>query len=114
MAKAHILSWNIFSPLGKTAKENFDALCKNRTAVKEHKDAVRSDVPFSAALFPETLPERREELFTPFESILKASIEDALKLAGVDAGDADTALILSSTKGNFSKIEAGGLTEQLK
>ena len=114
MAKAHILSWNIFSPLGKTAKENFDALCKNRTAVKEHKDAVRSDVPFSAALFPETLPERREELFTPFESILKASIEDALKLAGVDAGDADTALILSSTKGNISKIEAGGLTEELK
>ncbi|ANH82905.1 beta-ketoacyl synthase [Niabella ginsenosidivorans] len=114
MAKAHVLSQNIFSPLGPTARENFDALCKGLSAVKIYPNNIKSDVPFCAALFPENFFENIDQQFTPFEYLLKASIEDAVKIAGIDVGAADTALILSSTKGNVSKLETGGTTGTVK
>lgn len=114
MRKVYVLSQNIFSPLGKTAKENFDALCKDRTGVAIHQDPQQSDIPFCAALFDGFFLKKQHERFTRFENILAASIEDAVQLAGVDIKAADTALILSSTKGNISMLEEQPVTEVLK
>ncbi|AHF15906.1 beta-ketoacyl-[acyl-carrier-protein] synthase family protein [Niabella soli] len=114
MKKVYVLSQNIFSPLGTTAKENFDALCKNVTGVKVHQDPQQSEVPFCAALFEDLFFKKQQAPFTRFENILAASIEDAVKLAGIDTKAADTALVLSSTKGNISLLEHQPVTEVLK
>lgn len=114
MKKVFVLSQNIVSPLGSTAKENFDALCANRTAVSVHQDASRSEVPFCAALLPPAFFDTVTAPFTPFESILKDSITDAVVLAGIDPSSPDTALILSSTKGNIGLLEQQPVTGALK
>ncbi|MBZ4189813.1 beta-ketoacyl-[acyl-carrier-protein] synthase family protein [Niabella beijingensis] len=114
MRSVFVLSQNIVSPLGSTAQENFDALCADRTAVKVHQDAARSDVPFCAALFGPSFFNEEATAFTPFESLLKASVADAIRLAGIDPADPDTALILSSTKGNISLLEDHTVTVELK
>lgn len=114
MKKVFVLSQNIVSPLGSTAKENFDALCANRTAVTVHQDASRSEVPFCAALLPPAFFDTVTAPFTPFESILKDSITDAVVLAGIDPSSPDTALILSSTKGNIGLLEQQPVTGALK
>ncbi|HZX58661.1 MAG TPA: beta-ketoacyl synthase N-terminal-like domain-containing protein [Mucilaginibacter sp.] len=101
-----VVADNVFTPLGKTTAENFANLKRNISAVKEHRDATISKLPFYAALFD------KDESFvksntdhTKFEQLLIASIEDALSQSGLSASDKKTVLIISSTKGNISLLE---------
>ncbi|SDC87874.1 beta-ketoacyl-[acyl-carrier-protein] synthase family protein [Niabella drilacis] len=113
MKKVFVLSRNIVSPLGNTAKANFEALCAGQTSVKIHHDASRSEVPFCASLMDPAFFEGTPS-FTPFESVLKASVADAVTQAGIDPSDPGTALILSSTKGNIGRLEQYPVTDELK
>lgn len=114
MKQVFVLSQNIVSPLGNTAKANFEALCADQTAVKIHQEASKSDVPFCASLLSPEFFAANTTAFTPFEYILKVSVADAVAQAGIDPSDPDTALILSSTKGNIGLLEQQPVTDALK
>lgn len=101
---AYIVADNIFSPLGITSEENFSGLLNGRTGVKRHEHSEISDQPFVASLFGNGTF-TAEENYTRFEQMLIRSIEDALKNAPVDPSDQQTALIISTTKGNISLLE---------
>ncbi|MCD2425002.1 beta-ketoacyl synthase [Niabella pedocola] len=114
MKKVFVLSRNIVSPLGNTAKENMEALCAGKTAVTVHNDAARSPVPFCAALMDPAFFQQAPAAFTPFEALTVASMEDAIRQAEIDPSDPDTAWILSTTKGNIGQLEQQPVTRALK
>lgn len=102
--KIYIASTNIYSPIGNTTTENFDALCVGKSGVQRHHDLNLSSDPFYAALFPDNASEHG---YTKFESILIHSIQEALNHTNIRPTDQRTLLILSSTKGNIDKLESG-------
>jgi 3-oxoacyl-[acyl-carrier-protein] synthase-1 len=113
MADVYIVSDNIVSPLGSTTEENFSQLIKNNSGIQLHNDSSLSDEPFYASLFNRTdQPDKNG--YTRFEHLLIASITDALQKAGIDATDAKTVLIISSTKGNIELLESGSTDPVLK
>lgn len=113
MEKVFVLSQNITAPLGKTARENFDAVLSDQTSVSIHQDVSKSRLPFSGSLFPENYFSA-DNSFTPFETILKDSVENAINLAGIDVSRDDVLLVLSSTKGNISALEKNEATTGTK
>lgn len=113
MADVYIVSDNIVSPLGATTEENFSQLIKNISGIQLHDDRSLSDEPFYASLFNSTDQHNKNE-YTRFEYLLIASISDALQNAGIEATDAKTVLIISSTKGNIELLESGSMDPVLK
>ena len=104
MKDIFVVSDNIVSPLGATTAENFSRLKAGISAVRRHERPAMADEPFYAALFdPET---GTSGTYTKFEQLLMVSISDALKIGDVDPKDPRTILILSTTKGNISLLEA--------
>lgn len=114
MEKVFVLSRNIVSPLGTTAKENIEALYAGKTAVTIHNDASRSPVPFCAALMDPAFFREAPAAFTPFEALTAASMTDVIRQAAIDPADPDTAWILSTTKGNIGQLEQQPVTPELK
>lgn len=116
MKDVFIIADNIFSPLGSTTNENFDALLQDISAVKEHRNAFANE-PYYAALFSGdiTFPALTENNnYTKFESLLIASIDEAVKQSGIDVQDNKTLLIISTTKGNISLLESEPYSKQLQ
>lgn len=116
MKDVFIIADNIFSPLGSTTNENFDALLQDISAVKEHRNAFANE-PYYAALFSGdiTFPALTENNnYTKFESLLIASIDEAVKQPGIDVQDNKTLLIISTTKGNISLLESEPYNKQLQ
>ena len=104
MTEIFVSSDNILSPLGLTTAENFLQLKQNVSGIKLHHGNGMSELPFQAALFADGSFAGNEK-YTKFESLLIASISDALCKSNVDPADKKTVLILSSTKGNISLLE---------
>ena len=92
-----VIADNIYTPLGKNTAENFANLKQNLSAVKQHQD-------YYAALFEDN-NFNGSPVYTKFEHLLIASITDALKQGNIDVANKNTALIISSTKGNISLLE---------
>lgn len=113
MAAVYVVSDNIFSPIGKTTAENFNALKKGVSGVKEHSYTQIADNPFYASLFDKTDFDDKAD-YTKFEQLLIGSISDALKGSDIDPSDNKTILILSSTKGNIGLIESNDYSIDLK
>lgn len=115
MKDVFIVSDNIFSPLGTTAAINFMQLKQGASGVMKQDDPAMSDQPFYAALMQGdvSIAEDDTHHFTKFESLLIASISDALANSPVDITDKKTVLILSSTKGNISLMETEKESEAL-
>jgi 3-oxoacyl-[acyl-carrier-protein] synthase I len=107
MKDVFIVSDNIFSPLGVDTAENFSSLRNAISGVKEQHDALMSDEPFYASLFSrdQAVLNNKDEHYTRFEQLLIASVANALENSGVDITSKQTALIISSTKGNISLLE---------
>ncbi len=109
MKDVFVAADNIYSPLGVNSADNFEQLCRGNTGITGHQPGNYSPQPFYASLFdgqqPSLLPAEGE--FTRFEQILLRSVADALQQANIDPADPRTGLILSSTKGNISLLEAG-------
>jgi len=102
-AGVYISSTNIFSPVGENTAETFSALYAGESGVRSMVHKKIWPDPFYASMFKK-YPEVPG--YSPFESILISSIEDALKYSRVNANDEKTILILSTTKGNISLIES--------
>ncbi|MGN6354171.1 MAG: beta-ketoacyl-[acyl-carrier-protein] synthase family protein [Parafilimonas sp.] len=116
MKDVFIIADNIFSPLGRTTKENFDALLHNVSAVKEHHNAFAVE-PYYAALFNNDFlfsVLSGNNNYTKFETLLIASVDEALKQSGINVKDDKTLLIISTTKGNISLLESEVYDEQLQ
>lgn len=116
MKDVFIIADNIFSPLGRTTKENFDALLHNVSAVKEHHNAFAVE-PYYAALFNDDFlfsVLSGNNNYTKFETLLIASVDEALKQSGINVKDDKTLLIISTTKGNISLLESEVYDEQLQ
>lgn len=100
----YIAATNIYSPIGKTTSSNFNALLDGKQGVQLQTDKQLSEEAFYASLF--TSPEIISG-FSKFESILISSLRDAMGKTEIKANDPRTILILSTTKGNISRIETG-------
>ncbi|MDO3640841.1 beta-ketoacyl synthase N-terminal-like domain-containing protein [Mucilaginibacter sp. L3T2-6] len=100
-----IVADNIYSPLGKTTEENFLQLKNGVSSVKLHNDVNLSETPVYSSLF-EDKKQFNLTVYTKFEQLLIASISDAIQNSDIDITK-NTALIISSTKGNISLLETG-------
>jgi 3-oxoacyl-[acyl-carrier-protein] synthase-1 len=115
MRAVFVVAENIWSPLGTTTEENFEALKKDRSGIRLHEDPRLSPTPFYASLFPEgTQGAPSKKGHTKFEQLLIASITTALSQTQIDLQDHKTALVISSTKGNISAIEDQAYSKELK
>lgn len=109
----YLIAENILSPLGFTARENLEQLKNNHTGIRLHDKPAFSPVPFYAALMDDDFALPGLQSYTRFEQLLIRSVKDALDEAAVTA-DADTILVISSTKGNISLLETAPVDEALK
>jgi 3-oxoacyl-[acyl-carrier-protein] synthase-1 len=108
MKDVFVVSDNIISPVGKTSAENFYALTKGISGVKQHSLAGIAAEPFYASLFGEESIEHINAAgHTKFEQLLILSANNALQHTGIDINSPSTILIISSTKGNISLLEKG-------
>ena len=108
-----VVADSVLSPIGKTTAENFDQLKKNISGIKEQNRPAISLKPFFASLFNEgdiSIEAGR----TKFEQLLIDSITNVLQNGGVDPTDKKTILIISSTKGNITLLEAEEYTPELE
>jgi 3-oxoacyl-[acyl-carrier-protein] synthase-1 len=115
MTEIFVSSDNIVSPIGLTTAENFLQLKENVSGIKLHYDSSMSDQPFQAGLFAADAfsGNNQQKKYTKFESLLIASVSDALSKSTVDPSDKKTVLIISSTKGNISLLETEELSDSL-
>ncbi|MDF2431157.1 MAG: 3-oxoacyl-[acyl-carrier-protein] synthase [Mucilaginibacter sp.] len=113
MSAVYIISDNIISPIGVTAAENFGQLKNAVSGVRQHHNKAIADEPFYASLFDDSnfISDNKH---TRFERLLIASINDALQKTNIDVADRNTALIISSTKGNISLLETEPDSTDLK
>jgi 3-oxoacyl-[acyl-carrier-protein] synthase-1 len=111
-----IVADNIISPLGMDTPENFLALKKGISGVKEHTDPSMSDQSFYASLFPQDDPilASNDDRYTKFEQLLITSVAGALQNNQIDITGNRVVLIISSTKGNISLLETTSMDEALK
>ncbi|HEV8080388.1 MAG TPA: beta-ketoacyl synthase N-terminal-like domain-containing protein [Chitinophagaceae bacterium] len=116
MQDIFIISDNILSPIGSTTAENFEQLKKKVSGIKKYNNTLLSDAPFSASLFSENINfiKNSRQSYTRFEQLLIASIEEALNKSNVNAANKKTVLIISTTKGNISLLEAEAITPDLE
>lgn len=102
------LADNIISPLGMTTQDNYQALKAGRSALRRYEGALGVPEPFTASLFSE---EQRRALshegLTRFESLVVASIRDALVQTDLDVSQPRVVFILSTTKGNIELLSRG-------
>jgi 3-oxoacyl-[acyl-carrier-protein] synthase I len=105
MKEVFVVSDNILSPLGTSTEENFSQLKLGVSGIKPHTGVQLSDSPVYASLFDKSFFKNSSgSSFTKFEQLLVTSISSAIKKINLKV-DADTALIISSTKGNISLLE---------
>ncbi|MDB5228972.1 MAG: fabF 2 [Bacteroidota bacterium] len=110
-ADIFIKGHNIISPLGISSEENFKEILKGNTGVKLHNRIDIDDEPFYASLIDDQILPGASHLhpgnkkYTRFETLLIASIKQALETVAVDMEDKKTILIFSSTKGNIALLE---------
>jgi len=101
-----IVGDNILSPIGKTTDENLSALKHGISGVKKN-----DEINIVASLF-EWNKIDIDKSYTKFENLLILSITNAIKQSGFNIDD-QTALIISSTKGNISLLETEEHTKDL-
>ncbi len=102
MKQVFVSADNIYSPLGKTTAENFEAAKKGLTAIRKIENTSLLPESFYASMFEDV---QEGNGFSRFETICIASIKDALSRTAISLHDKDTLFILSTTKGNIELIE---------
>jgi 3-oxoacyl-[acyl-carrier-protein] synthase-1 len=101
---------NIISPLGFSTKENYDAVCRSKVAVKKTILPFSTDSFCVAKIEDELIDQRFAALgssdpATKLEKLSIVSIQDVLTQSGIDPQDDRTLLIYSTTKGNIDILE---------
>jgi 3-oxoacyl-[acyl-carrier-protein] synthase-1 len=100
-----MLADSIVSPLGSTTEENFDKVKAGISGLKLVDDPALSGQPFFGARI-----DNLDVKESKFETLCRQVIEQLLSKVSVDRDR--TVLILSTTKGNISFIEAGRADHQ--
>jgi 3-oxoacyl-[acyl-carrier-protein] synthase-1 len=108
-----IVADNVYSPIGKTTAENFNAIKNDGTGIQLHNQPQLSPLPFYAALFGDEIFDTNSP-FTKFEQLLIASVSDAVATSGIAIDGDNTILIVSTTKGNISLLESEKYGPELK
>ncbi len=98
------LADNIYSPLGATTWENYQAVMAGQCALKQY--SLPDGSLYTASLFPE---EQRhdDEQYTFFEQLCIVSASDAIARAGIDPKSPRCRFFLSTTKGNVHLLSKG-------
>lgn len=106
------LADNIISPLGSDTESNFRAVMAGESRLTRHEGVFGLPEPFCGSLLDREAVDALavSELgpadgSTFFERLCLLSASLAVKAAGIDAGDADTLIVLSTTKGNVACLE---------
>ena len=110
----YIVSDSVVSPLGFNTPDNFAALLRGQSGVRQQRRGDWSETPFPASMIgDQTLSDKflaggfGDGHWTRFEKMLLLSVSDALSQAAVGADDPDTVFIFSTTKGNIALLENG-------
>ena len=98
------LADNIYSPLGATTLENYQAVISGKCALKQY--SLPDGSLYTASLFPEKERHDDEE-YTFFEHLCIVSASDAIARAGIDATSPRCRFFLSTTKGNVHLLAKG-------
>jgi len=116
MNKIYTVSNNIITSLGFSSKENFDALKKGVSGIKETSDPEITQIPLNVSrVDSERLSNEFNQIgnsadYTRLEQLMIISIHDALKQTNVDTSSGETIFILSTTKGNIDLLEKNNLS----
>lgn len=106
MMEVFVAAGNIVSPLGTTARENFERVRAGESGIS------RQPGGFFASVIPDSLLQPLVTAsglsgHTKFEQLLILSIQDALQQTSISLRDKRTAFIVSTTKGNIALLEQG-------
>ncbi len=100
-----IVSTNVTSPLGLTTAENYAALRRGDTALRETEGCLGVPGRFCVGMFP---PERRAALrlegFSWFESLVLRSVRDALDRCRTEPGSERTVFILGTCTAGVEEL----------
>jgi len=116
MNTIYTVSNNIITSLGFSSKENFDALKKGVSGIKETSDPEITQIPLNVSrVDSERLSNEFNQIgnsadYTRLEQLMIISIHDALKQTNVDTSSGETIFILSTTKGNIDLLEKNNLS----
>jgi len=110
MSKVYVIADNIVAPLGRTAAENFAAVCQGKSGIQLQHSRLLSPADFYAAIMaPGQLEAYSKgsnlEGYTKFEQLLILSVQEALGQTSLDITNGRTAFIVSTTKGNIELLE---------
>ncbi|MDY6801986.1 MAG: beta-ketoacyl synthase N-terminal-like domain-containing protein [Bacteroidota bacterium] len=115
MDTIYTVSNNIITSLGFSSKENFDALKKGVSGIKETSDPEITQIPLNVSrVDSEKLTNEFSQIgnhadYTRLEQLMILSIHGALKQTDIDASSVETIFILSTTKGNIDLLEKNNL-----
>ena len=98
------LADNIYSPLGATTWENYQAVMAGQSALRQY--TMPDGSRYTASLFPE-VERRDDEVYTFFEQLCIVSASDAIARAGIDPASPRCRFFLSTTKGNVHLLAKG-------
>ena len=98
------LADNIYSPLGATTWENYQAVMAGQCALKQY--SLPDSSFYTASLFPEG-QRHDDERYTFFEQLCIVSASDAIARAGIDSKSQRCRFFLSTTKGNVHLLSKG-------
>lgn len=108
MRKVVVIGESILSPLGATPWENFEAVCRGKSALQRYEGMFGVKEPFVASLMDRTawtLPGK-----TFFDSIVFEAAQRVVEAAGIDPASPRTAFVLSTIKGNIEFIDTQDVT----
>lgn len=115
MPAVYIVADNIYSPIGTSTTQNFERVKQGISGIQKHQNKAISDTDFHASLFNYNENVVLNEFKnSKFENLLIASVEECLKDIDIDVASDKTILIISSTKGNISMLEANADDPELQ
>jgi 3-oxoacyl-[acyl-carrier-protein] synthase I len=104
MRTVYVAADNIISPMGNTTTRNMEQLKNGVSGLAEYNNPDFSPSPFYTSLFDKN-DFKDDAIYTKFEKLLVASVEQALSGCDINTKDERTILIVSSTKGNIGLLE---------
>ena len=113
MIPVYAVATHAVSALGPDTAAHWRAVSGMQSGIRHYEDAALSDLPFQASM-PDAAcwqlvhtHTRTGDPLTPFEQLACYSARQAMQEAGMDRPGADTAFILSTTKGNIELLGQG-------
>ncbi len=119
MKAVFVVGSNITSPLGVSTEENFARLRIGNTGVKNHRrNDIHDDSIWASVFSNEQIRDlkkgiRNADEYSKFETLMIASVTDAVKSSDLDPSAKETIIICSTTKGSISTLEENGDTSDL-